>query len=309
MYSAPSPLYLDAPQAPPSAVPQYVGAIPYEELFREYLRLQQENARLQQETRRCTVALASSAHELKTPLAVMNGYLELLMKEKLGPLSDRQRHVLSAMQASGSRLQQFIQDFLTYTSFETGKLAAEFELGDLNGCLADLYNIWLARFQEKGVALYFPANDRLPRFPFDYHKVQRVVSNLLENAYTCTPPGGTVWLTAEPYAWDRRMRQTLEFGVERRRTFSNEANSVRVTVCDTGPGIAPEYHQQIFEDFVSLQQSEHHHGSGLGLAIARRLVQAQLGTIWVESELGAGSRFCFLLPLRPSQAEPQVELS
>lgn len=308
MYSATSPVYLDVPQAPTASALPYAGAMPYEELFREYLRLQQENARLQQETRRCTVALASAAHELKTPLAVMNGYLELLMKEKLGPLCDRQRHVLGAMQGSGTRLQQFIQDFLTYTSFETGSLTAQFEFGDLNACLADLYNIWLPRFQEKGVALYFPVNERLPQFPFDYHKVQRVVSNLLENAYNCTPAGGTVWLTAEPYAWDRRMRQTLEFGIERRRTFSNEANSVRVTVCDTGPGIAPEYHQQIFEDFVSLQQSETHHGSGLGLAIARRLVQAQLGTIWVESELGAGSRFCFLLPLRPSQVEAEFEL-
>jgi signal transduction histidine kinase len=280
----------------PLPLPSNAGAARYDELLRAYTGLQEDNVRLRQEQQRRTVALASAAHELKTPLSIMCGYLELLLKEKLGPLSDRQRQVLGAMQANGSRLQQFVKDFLTYSGLETGNLTAQFEVGDLNTCLLEVYGIWLARFQEKGVALYFPINERLPQFAFDYHKVQRVVSNLLENAYNCTPAGGTVWVTAEPYAWDRRMRQAAAIGMERRCAFSNEANSVRVTVCDTGPGIAPEYHQEIFEDFVSLAEN---HGSGLGLAIARRLVQAQLGTIWVESEVGAGSRFCFLLPLHP----------
>ncbi len=88
--------------------------------------------------------------------------------------------------------------------------------------------------------------------------------------------------------------------VERRRQAANEANAVRVTVSDTGPGIAPEYHQEIFDDFVKLSPpSEEVGGMGLGLAIARRLVLAHAGKIWVESELGSGSVFSFLLPLKP----------
>ncbi|HLK33565.1 MAG TPA: ATP-binding protein, partial [Terriglobales bacterium] len=75
----------------------------------------------------------------------------------------------------------------------------------------------------------------------------------------------------------------------------------KVSVSDTGPGIAPEFHQEIFDDFVRLPQAgASAEGVGLGLAIARRLVQAFGGKVWVESELGAGSKFCFLLPLRPA---------
>ena len=265
----------------------------YEELLRAYLELQQY-------AQHCAVAMASAVHELKTPLAIVSGYLELLSNEKLGPLSPKQREVLTAMQSSSSRIERFLEDFLGYSLLETGKAQARFEPGDLNECLAELYRIWFARFQEQGITLHFAENDRLPEFPFDSHKVQRVVSNLLENAHNCTPPGGAVWLSAELQFWDQRVHPFSEPGADRRRHSLEELNAVRVTVSDTGPGIAPEHHQTIFEDFVSLCPTQGKaHGTGLGLAIARRLVQALKGTIWVESEVGQGSRFSFLLPLNP----------
>ncbi|MFB3916882.1 MAG: sensor histidine kinase [Terriglobales bacterium] len=268
--------------------------ISYAELLAAFMQLEEEN-------HRSTVALASAAHELKTPLAVMSGYLELLLSEQLGPLSGRQRQVLQAMQSSGTRLQSFIQDFLTYAALDTGKLKLDLKVGDLNAALAELAAIWSVRFQQHEVALYFPANQRLRCFAFDYHKVQRVVSNLLENAYAWTPRGGSVWLTAEPHFWERRGRELHLSGRDRRRAGSSEPNAVRVTVSDTGPGIAPEFHQEIFEEFFSMCPPGQSSGSGLGLAIARRLVQAQHGKIWLESEPGAGSKFSFLLPCYPVQ--------
>ncbi len=264
----------------------------HDELLRAYVQLQQQ-------TEARTVALASAAHELKTPLGILAGYLQLLLDERLGRLSDDQCGVLKAMQASCARLQQFTHNFLAYATLETRTLAANIQDGDLNRCLNEVYEIWLARFQEKGVALYFPANDKLAAFAFDHHKVQRVVSNLLENAHACTPSGGTVWLSAEPYFWERRTRQLTDVAQERRWGSCARPNAVRLSVCDTGPGIAPEHHQDIFDDFVSLPPPGQSRGSGLGLAIARRLVQAQNGKIWVESEVGSGSRFSFLLPLNP----------
>ena len=265
-----------------------------ENLLREYKELRER-------FQRTTNALASATHDLKTPLAIMNGYVELLQSEKLGPISDRQREVLQDMQASGKRLQQFIQDFLTFSALETGGLSVDFAPGNINDCLSDMCRLWSNRFQGKGLALYFLANDKLPVFPFDSPKLERVISNLLENAFKFTPQSGTVWLHAEPHMWERRAASQPS-GAERRRQNVAHPNSVKVSVSDTGPGIPAEFHVEVFDDFFRLPGSEAQEGVGLGLAIARRLVQGMGGKIWVESDPGAGCKFSFLIPYKPAGA-------
>jgi signal transduction histidine kinase len=266
--------------------------------------LASELEQLRDRYRRTTNALASAAHDLKTPLAILNGYIELLQREKLGPLNQRQREVIQDMFSSGQRLQQFIQDFLTFTVLETGELRMQLEPGDMNACLSEVCRIWSGRFQERGLALYFLANDKLPVFPFDSAKIQRVISNLLENASKYTPQGGTVWLYAEPHMWERRSDSKTVGTAERRRQSLRAANAVKVSVSDTGPGISPEFHMEIFDDFFRLPGSQSAEGMGLGLAISRRLLQAMGGKIWVESQPGAGSKFSFLLPLQPIIINP-----
>ncbi len=254
---------------------------------------------LQEEYNRCAKALASAAHDLRTPLAVINGYIELLLTAKLGPLTTKQQSVLEEMLASGTRLQGLISDFLTFSALQSGKLEVRLEDADLNECLAEVCRFWLPRFQAKQVAFYFLDNPKVERFLFDYDRVQRIVSNLLENALKFVPSAGTVWLHCEPYMWERRTQQVSR-GQERRRRPMERPNSVRVSVADTGPGIPAEFHQEIFNDFFQVSDNGNSSGSGLGLAIARRLVQAHGGKIWVESEQGSGSKFSFLLPLKPS---------
>jgi signal transduction histidine kinase len=265
----------------------------------------QEYKELRERFQRTTNALASAAHDLKTPLSILNGYVELLQTEKLGPLSERQRAVLRDMQASGKRLQQFVQDFLTYSALETGGLHMHFQPGNPNECLGGVCRLWSNRFQEKGLALYFLGNENLPGFPFDAPKLERIISNLLENAYKFTPQGGTVWLHAEPYMWDRRTA-SLPSASERRRQDLKQPNSVKISVADTGPGIPAEFHLEVFDDFFRVPTNEGEEGMGLGLAIARRLVQAMGGKIWVESEPGAGCKFSFLIPYKPVVAKPSA---
>lgn len=265
----------------------------YTELLSGFQQLQEEN-------RRRTVALGTAAHQLKTPLAIISGYIELMLTKKPGAINERQEQILQESQINCTRLRQYIEDFLSYSALETGKLALKYSANDLNACLAELYSYWLSSFQKKGVALYLPVRNPLPAFAFDYDKLQHVVSNLLENALKFTPAGGAVWLTAELHLWERRSQQDTRFTHDRRRKPLDGPNSVRVSVSDTGPGIAPEYQQEIFDDFVKLPQTgDPVGGMGLGLAIARRLVLAHNGKIWVESELGSGSTFSFLLPLKP----------
>lgn len=261
--------------------------------------LLQHYAQLRERFLRTTNALASAAHDLKTPLAILNGYVELLQSEKLGSLNPRQQEVLRDMSSSGKRLQNFIQDFLSFTVLEIGEVKMHFEQGDLNACLSEVCRLWSHAFQEKGLALYFLPNQKLTSFSFDAAKVQRVISNLLENASKFTPSGGTVWLHAEPYMWDRRNVNQPGILTERRRQPSAVPNSVKISVADTGPGIPAEYHIEVFDDFFRLPQSESQAGMGLGLAIGRRLVGSMGGKIWVESEPGAGCKFSFILPLNP----------
>jgi signal transduction histidine kinase len=254
----------------------------------------------------CRDALASAAHELKTPLAIMAGYLHLLLSEKLGPLSPRQMEVLTEMQANGARLSNFIQNLLTYTALKVDRFEFQYEVGDINSCIREIAEVWAQRFHEKTIAFYFLPNDKLQPFAFDYYKVQHIVSNLLDNAMKYTAASGTVWLHVDPYFWERRTAARVPV-LERRRERINAPNCCRVSVSDTGPGIAPEFQQEIFDEYFRLvPQGMRAEGHGLGLAIARRLVQSAGGKIWVESEPGKGSKFSFLILLNPS-LEPIAE--
>jgi signal transduction histidine kinase len=265
----------------------------------------QEFSQLQERYLRTTNALASAAHDLKTPLSILNGYVEMLQSEKLGSLNERQREVLRDMHSNGQRLQRYIQDFLSFSVLETGELKVKLEPGNISASLSEVCRLWSPRFQEKGLALYFLANEKVQDFAFDGPKVERVVSNLLENASKFTPAGGTVWLHAEPYMWERRSIAKPAITQERRRRPLTAPNSVKISVSDTGPGIPPEYHLEVFDDFFRLPTNEKTDGMGLGLAIARRLVLGIGGKIWVESEPGAGCKFSFIVPLNPLAADAE----
>jgi signal transduction histidine kinase len=265
----------------------------------------QDYSQLRERYLRTTNALASAAHDLKTPLAILNGYVELLQSEKLGGLNERQREVLRDMRSNGERLARYIQDFLSFSVLETGQLKMRFESGNINACLSEVCRLWSPRFQEHGLAMYFLANEKVHEFAFDAPKVERIVSNLLENASKFTPAGGTVWLHAEPYAWERRALSKPAVSQERRRRPLSQPNSVKISVSDTGPGIPPEYHLEIFDDFFRLSNNDKSEGMGLGLAIARRLVHAMGGKIWVESDPGTGCRFSFIVPVKPPTSKPE----
>jgi signal transduction histidine kinase len=242
---------------------------------------------------------ATAAHELKTPLAIMSGYLQLLLTQKMGPLNAKQRDVLSEMQENTLRLTTFVQNLLSYASLQAERFTMQYETSDVNACVREIAGLWSQRFHEKAIAFYFFPAEAVARFPFDWFKVQHIVSNLLDNAIKYTPPRGTVWLHIEPYFWERRAARTKGV-IDRRRQRGCFPNCCRISVCDTGPGIEPEYQQEVFEEYVRLQHDGvRAEGQGLGLAIARKLVQSGGGKIWVESSPPHGSKFSFLLLLDP----------
>ncbi len=267
--------------------------ITYRNLLAAYLRLQEVN-------RQKTVFLASAAHELKTPLAVIKGYYDLLLSGSLGKLNEKQADILQESKDSCERLVRLVSMFLNYSTLESGKLVLHLRDNDLRDCLTELATRWHEAFQRNHVRLESTFDENLPIFKFDYQKVQQAVANLLDNALKHTPAGGCVTLRAEPHFWERRVaKETL--ATDRRRQRNQQPNSVRVAVTDTGAGIAAEHHQEIFEDFVRVDRTSS--GMGLGLAIAKRLVQAHRGKIWVDSELRRGCTFTFLLPIDKQQED------
>jgi signal transduction histidine kinase len=264
--------------------------ITYRNLLAAYLKLQEVN-------RQKTVFLASAAHELKTPLAVIKGYYDLLLTGSLGRLSDKQRDILEESKDSCERLVRLVSMFLNYSALESGKLVLQLRENDLRDCLEDLAKRWSEAFQRKNVKLDMYFDPSVPTFKFDYQKVQQAAANLLDNSLKHTPAGGSVTLRAAPHFWERRVAENAP-SQERRRFRLPRPNSVEISVSDSGPGIAAEHHQEIFEDFVRVDRNTS--GMGLGLAIAKRLIQAHRGKIWVESEPRKGSTFTFLLPMDQS---------
>jgi signal transduction histidine kinase len=264
--------------------------ITYRNLLAAYLKLQEVN-------RQKTVFLASAAHELKTPLAVIKGYYDLLLAGSLGRLTEKQKDILEESKESCERLVRLVSMFLNYSALESGKLVLQLRENDLRDCLDEMAKRWAEAFQRKGVKLEVQLDPSIPTFRFDYQKVQQAAANLLDNSLKHTPPGGVVTLVAKPHFWERRVADAAP-SQERRRFRLPRPNSVEVGVTDSGAGIPPEHHQEIFEDFVRVDRNTS--GMGLGLAIAKRLVQAHRGKIWVESEFKKGSTFRFLLPIEQS---------
>ena len=261
--------------------------ITYRNLLAAYLRLQEVN-------RQKTVFLASAAHELKTPLAVIKGYYDLLLSGSLGKLTDKQRDILQESKESCERLVRLVSMFLNYSALESGKLVLHLRENDLRDCLSELATRWHEAFVRKHVRLETILSADIPIFKFDYQKVQQTVANLLDNSLKHTPAGGNVIFRAELYFWERRTAEEIQT-MDRRRERVQYPNCIKVSVSDSGPGIASEHHQEIFEDFVRVDRTSS--GMGLGLAIAKRLVQAHRGKIWVESEPRRGCTFTFLLPI------------
>jgi signal transduction histidine kinase len=247
--------------------------------------------------------LVSAAHEFKTPLVVMLGYTDLLLNGHLGGVNQRQKQVLGEIQEGAQRLQKLIQDLLLLQELKADwAVVQNQESTSVDESVSEIFNYWAPTATQKRIRYQFNPSEGNERVRIEPLKLQHIISNLIENALKHTPAQGLITVSVTPCFWERRKAQS-EFLFNMERTESRKVeNSVRIDVSDTGRGIAPEHHDEIFGDFVQLPGGSAR-GTGLGLAIARRLVEAHGGVIWVESEVGRGSRFSLLL----SQAKQETK--
>jgi signal transduction histidine kinase len=220
--------------------------------------------------------LASMSHELRTPLNAIMGFSQVLRERMFGEVNEKQEEYLDDIISSGNHLLSLINDVLDLSKVEAGQVELAVEPFSLRDALERGVVMVRERATKDGVQLAFAADPEVDVVEGDERRVRQVIYNLLSNAVKFTPPGGAVDVSA-----------------------AQVNGEVRVSVADTGPGLAPEDHERIFEEFQQAEAGvEQREGTGLGLALSKRLVELHGGRIWVDSELGKGSTFVFTLPAR-----------
>jgi len=216
--------------------------------------------------------IADVAHELRTPLSNIQGYLEAVQDGVAKP----DTATIRSLHEEATLLARLVDDLQELSLAEAGELKLVCQAEDV----AELINRTVAAIQAqvatKGLSVSINLPDELPLVNVDYHRISQVLRNLMENAIAHTPEDGTITVSA-----------------------TRQDNFVEVAVVDTGEGIPAEDLPLIFDRFHRVDKSRTRAtgGSGLGLTIARRLVEAHGGTIQAQSEPGKGSRFSFTVPV------------
>ena len=208
--------------------------------------------------------LANMSHELRTPLNAIIGFSQVLRERLFGEVNDKQEEYLGDILSSGQHLLSLINDVLDLSKVEAGQVELEVATFSLREALARGVVMVRERATQDGVRLSLELAPDIDLVDGDERRLRQVVFNLLSNAVKFTPAGGSIAVAS-----------------------AHVDGEVQVSVADTGPGIAPEDQERIFEEFqqtdVGVAQRE---GTGLGLALSKRLVELHGGRIWVESELG-----------------------
>jgi two-component system, OmpR family, phosphate regulon sensor histidine kinase PhoR len=219
--------------------------------------------------------VANVSHEFKTPLTAIQGFAETLLA---GAIDDptNNRRFLEIIREHAARLARLTDDLMKLARIEAGKLEVQFSPANLADVAEGCEETALMKANRKQIAFEMNVPATLPLVRGDANLLHEVLQNLLDNAVQYTHPGGKITVTAQPRERD-----------------------VVVAVADTGIGIPLADQERIFERFyrVDAARSREAGGTGLGLSIAKHIVESHGGRIWVESEIGAGSKFSFSIPL------------
>jgi two-component system, NarL family, sensor histidine kinase BarA len=226
-----------------------------------------------------TQFLANISHDLRTPLSAVITHAEILRDGMLGQLNEKQLESVRGIIAGGRQLLDQVGEILTYARGAANQLVLSLSTFDAADVVHQVTMLNESLLSKRRLTLEVDVPRSQPPLHADREKIAHILGNLFGNAMEFTPAGGRVWIKSKLHRSERGDECVVEVG-------------------DTGIGIAHEHHEMIFEEFaqVDATASRQHHGTGLGLTIARKLVELHGGRIWVESELGGGSRFFFTIP-------------
>ena len=255
------------------------------ELTEKNKRLAQAVERLQEADRIKSNFLATVSHELRTPLTSVIGYSEMLLEGIAGELNNEQREYVRTVMEKGDQLLQLITGILDISRMEAGEMRFEKQPFEIDEVVSIALSTIAPHARRKKLQLRAALQPELPQVLGDRDKIRQVLLNLLNNAVKFTPEAGTIEISAEVAPLKP---QQPSAGV-----------GLRVLVKDSGIGIPPAHHKDIFNPFFQVDNTSTREfgGTGLGLNIVKRFIEAHGGAVWVESEEGEGSSFYFTLPL------------
>lgn len=230
--------------------------------------------------------LSTLAHELRSPLNAIHGYLDLVLDDIAGPLNEQQREFVQRARAGSEHLYALLEDLLIIARADSGQLHLNREESNLEEIIANAFDELQITAVDNGVTITMDIPADFPPIYVDSVRVQQVLRNLLSNGLRFTPSGGYITVTT-------RVRSSIPESPQ-----ETERESVEVQVQDTGVGISPPHQQRIFERFYQVPRSAGGRGSGqgLGLAIVKMIVELHGGQVSVESAPDRGSTFTFTLP-------------
>jgi len=219
--------------------------------------------------------VANISHELRTPLTHVKGYLELLVTESLGGISDEQRHALQVTQRSTTKLESIIEDLIMFSLASRGEMSMRLDKVNIRRVVTLAAKSASTKAEERGVQVLVSAPENVSEVQADPEKIGWVISQLLDNGIKFTPSGGSVVVALK----------------------EEGRNLILVSVTDTGIGIPPGRLKEIFEPFHQLDGSatRHYGGTGLGLSLVRQIVEAHGSLLDVQSVEGKGTTFKFPL--------------
>jgi signal transduction histidine kinase len=280
-----------------------------QELENQLLQTQQELTRLEREasrpsgsTTQQTRAIApenadvviSIAQEFRTPMSSIMGYTDLLLSESVGILGALQRQFVQRVQANIDRLSTLVQDLISVTQLDSDEFKLEPETLDMLEVIEDAITGAGNQFKEKSITLHMSLADSLPPLRADRDAMHQVIMQLLSNAYLASPPNSEVTITAQQVTnFTPPVSQDIA-------PVGPPVDGIYITITDQGGGVPPDEQRRVFGRLYRADNPliEGLGDTGVGLSIARALVEAHNGTIWLESELGQGSTFHFVIPLK-----------
>jgi len=220
------------------------------------------------------------SHELRTPLTSIKESIALVIDGVTGPLNEEQRKFLNISRNNVDRLARLISDILDFSKLESGGLATHKKKVDVNEVVRMVCDAVKAGVQEKGLTLEMDLlKDAEPTW-LDPDRIGQVIKSLISNAVKFNKPGGRIKISTS-------------------KSDMSDKEQIKITVEDTGIGIAKEEAGRLFKKFSPLDTSmtRKHGGAGLGLAISKGMIELHGGEMWVESEKDVGSKFMFTLPI------------